>query len=438
MVFWRKYLLLDFSMNKITENTVKQLRATLSKLDIALGSINESIAWLNSKGHIEWCNTAFYKMTDKIRIKTLSKSINEILNLTENNEIMNAFQTIRTLSNSKESQIKTCQLITDQENKNVELFSKRMNTLNNEIYYIILIRDVTERDELLDTLKLKNKKQVEYQRKLAVAERRAGMADIASSVLHNIGNVLNSVNVTVTLLEEKISQSKLDFLEDLYNLLKTNESNIDEFFTTNPKGKRVIEYIGKLSDEHKKNKQWLTKQTHLLQNYIEHIKQVVQDQNNLAKLGGVTDEVHVPDLVHEVITMYKNKISSNHILIKKEFEQTKTAYIDQVKVIQILINIVKNSIESLIESQPPNKIIQIKITDEKTHFAIIISDNGIGISTSALKKLFTVQFTTKKQGHGFGLHASAIAAEELGGKIYAMSDGTNQGATITLKIPYKN
>lgn len=424
-------------MTDLSAFTIQQLRETLSKLDLALGSINESIVWINEQGIIEWCNRAFFEITQTIRIKTLSKKINDVLFICIDNQSLDTFNTIKDVSTKKADRGKHFQLLVQGKYQNIELFSRQMKTSNKQVYYIILIRDVTEREYLLQELQRKNERQLEYQRKLAVAERRAGMADIASSVLHNIGNVLNSVNVTTTLIDENITRSKLDHLPDLYELIKSHEENIDVFFTEDPKGKRVIEYLGKIAAEYNENKIWMKDQVHSLQNHIEHIKQIVQDQNNLAKLGGVAEEVFVPDLINEVVTMHENKFIEHNILLETKYDDTKKAYIDQVKVMQILINLIKNSVESVIEATTSKKIITVSLKDNQDKFSISVQDNGVGIDCDNKKKLFTVQFTTKKQGHGFGLHASAIAAEQLGGKIYVVSPGINKGATFTLELPYK-
>ena len=57
------------------------------------------------------------------------------------------------------------------------------------------------------------------------------------------------------------------------------------------------------------------------------------------------------------------------------------------------------------------------------------------IPAASLGRIFTLGFTTRKDGHGFGLHSAALAAAEMGGSLVAESDGLGQGATFTLELP---
>jgi two-component system, LuxR family, sensor kinase FixL len=66
---------------------------------------------------------------------------------------------------------------------------------------------------------------------------------------------------------------------------------------------------------------------------------------------------------------------------------------------------------------------------------ITVADNGVGVAPESFSRLFTQGFTTKKEGHGFGLHSSALAAEEMGGTLTCVSEGPGRGAAFTLELP---
>jgi signal transduction histidine kinase len=107
-----------------------------------------------------------------------------------------------------------------------------------------------------------------------------------------------------------------------------------------------------------------------------------------------------------------------------------------VKLLHIIVNLIKNSIESVLATHDTNKIITVRTEKhDETHIAIQIIDNGVGVPEENLEKIFSFGFTTKKTGHGFGMHTSANFTTEVGGKLVAESLGVNQGATMTLILP---
>lgn len=77
----------------------------------------------------------------------------------------------------------------------------------------------------------------------------------------------------------------------------------------------------------------------------------------------------------------------------------------------------------------------IRVSRQDETARITVSDNGVGIAVENLTRIFAHGFTTKKNGHGFGLHSSALAAKELGGSLRASSEGPDRGATFILELP---
>jgi signal transduction histidine kinase len=67
--------------------------------------------------------------------------------------------------------------------------------------------------------------------------------------------------------------------------------------------------------------------------------------------------------------------------------------------------------------------------------AIIVRDNGVGILPENLTRIFGHGFTTKKDGHGFGLHSGALAAKQMNGALSVQSAGPGKGAAFTLELP---
>jgi signal transduction histidine kinase len=110
--------------------------------------------------------------------------------------------------------------------------------------------------------------------------------------------------------------------------------------------------------------------------------------------------------------------------------------VDRHKVLQILVNLLTNAKYACDESNRPEKRINVWIRkDSSDHVRIGVCDNGVGIAAENLNRVFEHGFTTRKTGHGFGLHSCALAARELGGSLTAQSDGPGKGATFILEIP---
>lgn len=267
--------------------------------------------------------------------------------------------------------------------------------------------------------------------------RELGIAEISSSVLHNVGNVLNSVNTSVAIITEKYARSPLIGLEKLNALLNEHKKDAAEFITKDARGIHTLDFINELAKCWREEKQWISTELANLTNNIQLIKNIISTQQNLNKAFGIEQICSVSELLNEAL-LITGLNSKNEIHVEKYYEKIAPIAIDKVKLIQILVNLLYNAKDALIESCKPDKTLIIKtkiISNEK--ISIEISENGIGILPANLNKIFIFGFTTKKAGHGFGLHTSALAINELGGAIHVKSDGIEQGATFILEIPYK-
>jgi signal transduction histidine kinase len=117
------------------------------------------------------------------------------------------------------------------------------------------------------------------------------------------------------------------------------------------------------------------------------------------------------------------------------FPEYVAAKIDKHKVLQILVNLIRNAKHSFDGVKEDKKQITLGITKTDDRLQIAITDNGIGIPPENLLRIFNHGFTTKKNGHGFGLHSGALTAKELGGTLTAFSEGTGRGSKFTLEFP---
>lgn len=417
---------------KIMTKNLKEVTVDKLYYEKILSTMNNMLLVTDEKLKITQANPELLKTINFKKEEILNKKLGDILidkNLTSTNFLS---KTDFLQQSEKQYRTKSGESIP-------VLFTSSILEKNGDFYGLVCVaqdlRELKKTQEMNE--KIKEEYNRKYQRKLAIAERRAGMADLASSILHNIGNVLNSVNTGISIVHEKISRSKMNKLIKLDDLLKDKKNNAGAFFINDKQGGQIIEYISVLSDSWKIERTSIDEKLCAIKKSLDHIKKIISEQNNLAKCGGVTEKVDVAELLDEALLVYQSKINDHRINLEKHYIEMKNAVIDQVKVMQIVINLIKNSIESLIEAKKNDPTITLTIKElSETMFSIIIADNGIGIEEKNIKKLFTNHFTTKKKGHGFGLHASAIAAEELGGRLTASSEGFGKGAVFELTLPF--
>lgn len=289
--------------------------------------------------------------------------------------------------------------------------------------------EITQRKE--SEIKLK-----ELNQQLIVSARRAGMAEIATSVLHNIGNVLNSVNVSICLIQENFKHTRVDKLANILLLIEQHLPSLGDYFTNDPKGKLLPEYLITLINAFKNEREKIDTEITNVVTHINHIKDIVATQQTISGFSGLIEKVSLIEVIDTVLQMNLDALKKHHIIIKKEFEQIPTLVTDKTKLIQILNNIVQNAKDALSSSNYSHKNILLEVKKiANNQIKIIVRDNGIGISPENITRIFTFGFTTKKHGHGFGLHGSALAAKELGGSLSAESEGQDKGSTFTLTLP---
>lgn len=293
-----------------------------------------------------------------------------------------------------------------------------------------LTEEITERKRI-------ESKAAALNSQLVVAARRAGMTDIATSVLHNIGNVLNSINTSIGIIQETLKKSEIKNLSKLRDILNPYQENPAEFFTKDKRADNVIKYIILTATNWETDEKGIIDEVKSLEKNILHIKNIITMQQSLSSAIGVLEQTNVEDLIIDALSLNKTAYERGAIEIEKDFSPLKKVTIDRVKLLQIIVNLIKNSIDSLLESSNENKKLIIRTEDVDHQFKITITDNGKGILPENMKKIFSYGFTTKKNGHGFGLHTSALSAQEMGGNLNVQSDGLQKGATFILILPYE-
>lgn len=274
------------------------------------------------------------------------------------------------------------------------------------------------------------------QQQLIEASRHAGMAEVATSVLHNVGNVLNSINISTDVLLERVKKSKVDFVARAGKLMSDHGTDLAAYIAHDSKGRKLPEYLLSLGEELKCEQSDALKELASLEKNVTHVKEIVAAQQSYARFAGVVTSVNIPELIQEALRM----TAADHceIRIAETHDDTLPEITtDRHQVLQILMNLIANAKHACVESGRPDKEVLINSGRVNGHVTICVTDNGIGIPPENLTRIFAPGFTTKKNGHGFGLHGSSLAARQLGGALLVSSDGPKQGASFTLELPVK-
>lgn len=271
---------------------------------------------------------------------------------------------------------------------------------------------------------------------LVDASRHAGMAEIATGVLHNVGNVLNSVNVSATLIVEHLSHSKAANLVKAGAMLRAHHASMAEYLNSDPKGKLLPGYIADVTQHMATEQAAAHAELELLLKNIEHIKDIVARQQSYARVSGFMEELALTALIEDAVRMNAGGFERHCVVVTREYEPMPNVVVDKHKVLQILVNIMRNAKYAMDEAPIGSRFLNINLKRKGDDTAELrVSDTGIGIPAENLTKIFSHGFTTRKEGHGFGLHSAALAAQQMKGRLTAQSDGLGCGATFILELP---
>jgi PAS domain S-box-containing protein len=289
--------------------------------------------------------------------------------------------------------------------------------------------DITERKRSDSELERINQQ-------LLKISRQAGMADVATGVLHNVGNVLNSVNVSATLVADRIRSRKTVNLQRAIALLNDNLANATDFLSSDPKGKVLPGYLNDLSNHLAHEEKENLNEIAALTKSVEHIKEIVAMQQSYAKVSGAMATFDVIEIIEDAMKINLAAFARHQVKVVREFDKTSPVFVDRHKALQILINLFSNAKYALDNATHNEKRLVVQVRQYDDHLIrIVVADNGMGIAKENLVKIFNHGFTTRKEGHGFGLHSGANAAREMGGSLTVTSDGPAKGATFTLELP---
>ena len=292
----------------------------------------------------------------------------------------------------------------------------------------VITEDITERRR--SELELE---QVHEQ--LRTSARQAGMAEVATSILHNVGNVLTSIHVAATMVQDGLERSKAADLCGVSELLLSQGAKLGEFMDNDERGKIVPTYLQAIGQQLAAETEAALEHMATLRKSLEHVDSAVAMQQKFARVASLRETVSVVDLVEDSLRLSASAFSRSGIELRREFHPMPAITVDKHKVLQILVNLIHNAMNACNESDRKDKALTLRIEGGQSLIRISVMDNGVGIAPENMSRLFTHGFTTRPKGHGFGLHSGAIAARELGGSLRVESEGAGKGATFILELP---
>jgi signal transduction histidine kinase len=326
---------------------------------------------------------------------------------------------------------------------NVELDTSRHDELGRMASaFKHMASEVQRREEELrranEGLEQRGRELKEVHQQLVQAARQAGMAEVATNVLHNVGNVLNSVYTSAQMARERMSGMRLENLNRLADKLDAHHADLASFLTQDQHGRHVRPFLRKLGENLMEERGEILALLDDVGRYTEHIGDIVKLQQNYARLPRLREPIRLSELVEDALRINAAGLSRQQLKVERQLEALPPVLADKHKVLMILINLISNARYALEAASVEERRLTVKVDlAAPDRIRIEVSDNGVGITPELLTRIFQYGFTTRAGGHGFGLHSCALAAQEMGGSLTAHSDGPGHGATFTLDLPYQ-
>ncbi|MFT6821404.1 MAG: signal transduction histidine kinase [Myxococcota bacterium] len=257
---------------------------------------------------------------------------------------------------------------------------------------------------------------------LVRAAHTAGMAEVATGLLHDLGNTLNSVGVSVGMVRENMGCDLADRIERL----------ADAGIANPIEPQRMGDYLRHLGMRHRADQFEVDGELERVQRGIAHIaKTIAAQQRNAAQPRGL-EEVVVRELVNDAVELALGL--NARVCCVVDVPEVLRLVAAPHRVVRILVNLLQNARDALGQQKEPKIEVHVD-TSHAERIALVVVDNGTGVPTQDRDRIFAHGYTTKTTGFGFGLHASATAAIEMGGKLILSPQQPGEGARFTLILP---
>jgi len=306
---------------------------------------------------------------------------------------------------------------------------------------IVLLNEIrhytTQLEYLIEERTRLLKEAEEAQQRLVETAHKAGMAEISIGIMHNIGNLLNSINVSTEEIDDILNKSKLPGLLKANQLFKDYQPELCNLFDSQSKLLLLPDYYEQIGNILKDEQEKISNEIEQLINKVTLIHGIIQTLQEYASSDHYNDfeeEVELGSVIDNSLKIQESNILKHNIKVIKDLKLPLFFVTNRTKLTHILVNLIKNAVEAMRNTEnEPTLSIRLYLNAQSIP-VIEVNDNGDGIAKEDLKKMFTYGFTTKENGHGFGLHTCANYMNEMGGSITVHSDGKGKGATFILTL----
>lgn len=270
--------------------------------------------------------------------------------------------------------------------------------------------------------------------KHAEQAHREGMADISTEILHNFGNILNSINASISIMKESVNSSPFNDFLKANRLLAGKLHDLKNFFGEGQNGVKLFQFYLQLGVSFEEIKKQLLYQIHRLHEKVNLIEEVITAQQNYVGIEGRIEELDLAVIIEDAVRFHAEMINNYKIRIVKEFQISPKVLAERIKLFHILINIIRNAIDAMIKTPVPERLLKFTVGFNNRGKFLRITDTGCGISASLLTKIFENGYAAKHHGASLGLYSCAGYMAEMNGEIWAESDGPGKGATFVLQF----
>lgn len=281
----------------------------------------------------------------------------------------------------------------------------------------------------------RTEKLIQTTKDLVDTSRRAGMAEVAIGVLHNIGNALTGANVKVQNLNDIFqNEDSVVHLRNLVELLREQGESLPDFLRHDERGAKILPFLEAVTAELSQQNENVRNSVALLRKDLGNVSQIISKQQSHAKFTGLVENLLYAECIEDVLSLRSFEIDRFKVIVQKFYQTGITLSTDRHKLLQIIINLISNAVQAM-QQNTGSRVLTLRLQRIGERILFSVQDNGIGISEEEMQQIFRYGYTTKKTGHGFGLHSCSLDAKLMGGQLSCSSDGRNKGATFVLDLP---
>ncbi|HYD42568.1 MAG TPA: substrate-binding domain-containing protein [Anaeromyxobacter sp.] len=277
----------------------------------------------------------------------------------------------------------------------------------------------------------------EAQKQVADTAHRAGMAEIAVGLMHNVGNLLNSVSVSAERIVGLCGDPRLGGLVKTAELLEGCPDALVNFLVKEARAPLLAQYLRRSAEELDRERgairvegREMLENVTLIRDTVKTLQEYARGERELM----LHEALDLRAVVETALKVQQSTLSRHSVQVVRDLAPVPPVLAQRAKLVHILVNLVKNGIEAMQATPLPQRILTVRLRNGERGIELRVTDAGEGIPEANLLRVFSYGFTTKAGGHGFGLHTCANHVARMGGTIHAESEGPGKGASFVLRF----